>query len=127
MRWLEAKASPAANAIEVATFIYEEIICRHDIVDVIHSNQRTHFVNELISQLMQKFNMKYHKITAYHPQANGLAERFNGTLKQTLAKISEGVENWDDFIIFADMFFFSFTFKASQFSLGLALKLYLLE
>ena len=42
--------------------------------------------------------MKHHKITAYHPQANGLVERFNGTLKQTLAKISVGVEDWDDFL-----------------------------
>ena len=41
----------------------------------------------MITALTQKFNMKHHKITAYHPQANGLVERFNGTLKKTLAKI----------------------------------------
>ena len=49
-------------------------------------------------QLVSKFDMKHHRITAYHPQANGLVERFNGTLKRTLAKISEETEEWDDYI-----------------------------
>jgi hypothetical protein len=44
--------------------------------------------------------MKHHKITAYHPQVNGLVKRFNKTLKQILAKISAGVENWDEFLAF---------------------------
>src|SRR6185369_3619820 len=97
-RWPEARAVPQASAQQAAKFIYEEIICRHGIVDVIHSDQGTHFVNELINQLVRKFDMKHHKITAYHPQANGLVERFNGTLKQTLAKIAQGTNDWDDFI-----------------------------
>ena len=67
-------------------------------MNVIHSDQGTHFVNNLIKRLTQKFDMKHYKITAYHSQANGLVERFNGTLKQTLAKISAGVEDWDDFL-----------------------------
>ena len=92
-RWPEARAVPQASAQQAAKFIYEKIICRHDIVDVIHSDQGMHFVNDLIKRLTEKFDMKHHKITAYHPQANGLVERFNGTLKQTLAKIFAGVED----------------------------------
>ena len=42
--------------------------------------------------------MKYHKVTAYHPQANELVERFNRTLKKTLSKICEETEEWDNFI-----------------------------
>ena len=48
--------------------------------------------------LAKKFKMKHHTITAYHPQANGLVERFNGTLKQMLAKVSEEIDDWDQFI-----------------------------
>ena len=45
--------------------------------------------------------MKHYKITTYHFQANRLVERFNGILKQTLAKISVRVKNWDDFLTLA--------------------------
>src|SRR6266511_2597699 len=97
-RWPEARAVPYANAEAAARFIYEEIICRHGIINVIHTDQGTHFVNELLKELAEKFQMKHHKITAYHPQANGLVEWFNGTLKKTLAKIAEEIHDWDKFI-----------------------------
>ena len=91
-RWPEARAVPYANAEAAARFIYEEIICQHDIVNVIYTNQGIHFVNELLKELVEKFQMKHHRVTAYHPQANGLVERFNGTLKKTLSKICEETE-----------------------------------
>ena len=97
-RWPEARAVPQANAQNAAKFIYEELICRHSTINIIHSDQRTHFVNKTISDLMKRFDMKHHKVTAYHPQANGLVERFNETLKKTLAKLSEEFDQWDDLI-----------------------------
>src|ERR1044072_8507753 len=97
-RWPEARAVPTATSQEAAKFIYEELICRHGIINILHSDQGTHFVNEVIADLVQRFDMKHHKITAYHPQANGLVERFNGTLKKTLAKLSDESDQWDDLI-----------------------------
>src|SRR5208282_5380963 len=39
------------------------------------------------------------RTTAYHPQANGMTERFNGTLCTALAKLSEGnTDDWDVYI-----------------------------
>ena len=40
-RWPEAKAVPQTNAQQVAKFIYEELICRHSTINIIHSNQGT--------------------------------------------------------------------------------------
>ena len=97
-RWPEARAVPTATSKEAAKFIYEELICRHGIINILHSDQGTHFVNEIITDLTKRFDMKHHKITAYHPQANGLVERFNGTLKKTLAKLHEESDQWDELI-----------------------------
>src|ERR1044072_3509411 len=52
-RWPEARAVLQASAQQAAKFIYEEIICRHGTVDQIHSDQGTHFVNDLITRLAQ--------------------------------------------------------------------------
>ncbi len=97
-RWPEACALKEANAEQVAKFLYEDIICRHGIIDKIHTDQDTHFVNQIIEQLTNKFHFRHHRVTAYRPQANGLVEAFNGSLKKTLAKLSEGIEDWDKFI-----------------------------
>src|ERR1043165_7038831 len=58
--WVEAKATPTASA----TFIYEDIICRHGAVGVIHTDQGVHFINELVKKLTNKFFIKHHKVTA---------------------------------------------------------------
>src|ERR1044072_10001149 len=86
-RWPEARAVQWADAQSAAKFIYEELICRHGIINIIHSDQETHFVNETINELLTRFDMKHHKVTAYQSQANGLVEHFNRTLKRILVKL----------------------------------------
>ena len=98
-RWPEARATSTAMALEASKFIYEDIICRHGIVDIIHTDQGTHFANEMMEALEKKFYFKYHKVTVYRLQANGLVEGFNKTLKQILRKLSEGLEDWDDYLL----------------------------
>src|ERR1044071_1907148 len=97
-RWPEVRATTSATAVEASKFIYEDIIYRHGIVDIIHTDQGTHFVNEMMEALEKKFHFKHHKVTAYRPQANGLVEGFNKTLKQMLRKLSEGLGDWDDYL-----------------------------
>ena len=53
----EAQAIQLADALPIALFIYEDIICRHGIPREITSDRRTEFVNELIAILYQQFNI----------------------------------------------------------------------
>src|SRR2546421_10624158 len=97
-KWLEAKAMRDATATNVVKFIYEVIICRHGCPKIILSDRGTHFRNKLVEELCEKFEIK-HKLSApYHPQTNGLVERFNRTLCEALAKVSEKENQWDEHI-----------------------------
>ena len=64
---------------------------------VIISDQGREFCNQLSDQLF-KLTKTQHRITsAYHPQTNGLTERFNQTLSNSLrAKINEYQDDWDE-------------------------------
>ena len=71
---------PTKEAKHVAEFPYKMIL-RHGCPLEIVSDQGREFCNQLVDLLEELTGFK-HKITsAYHPQSNGLDERFNQTLK----------------------------------------------
>jgi hypothetical protein len=86
-KWPEARALPDTTADQVALFIYEDIICRHGCPSKILSDRDTHFNNQVVKLLMEKFEIKHNFSTPYHPQTNGLVKRFNRTLCKSLAKL----------------------------------------
>lgn len=94
-KWPEARALDVATAEKVAEFIFEEIICRHGCPHIILSDRGTHFRNQMIANLLERFRIKHLFSTPYHPQTNGLVERFNRTLCESLARTTEIVTNWD--------------------------------
>ena len=63
------------------------------------SDQGREFCNQLVDLLEELTGFK-HKITiAYHPQSNGLDERFNQTLKAQLQKlVNDHQDNWDELL-----------------------------
>ena len=98
-KWPEAKPVPNATAEQVSIFLYEDIIGRHGCPMKILSDRGTHFKNQMIQHLLQKFQIKQLFSTPYHPQTNGLVERFNRTLCEALAKLtSEHKKDWDLYV-----------------------------
>jgi len=49
----------------------------------------------VVKELMEKFGIRHHNSTPYYPQTNGQVERFNRTLKESLAKLSIENTDWD--------------------------------
>src|SRR4051812_16630527 len=62
------------------------------------SDRGTHFRNKLMEELCRKFEIKHKLSSPYHPQTNGLVERFNRTLCEALAKVSEKENQWDEHV-----------------------------
>ena len=59
----------------------------------------SHFVNEMLDSLCEQLGSRHKLSTAYHLQTNGLVERFNRTLCETLAKFAnDHKDDWDMYI-----------------------------
>ena len=53
------------------------------------------FFNQYRSRVCQTFNNNERRTTAYHPQTNGLCERFNQALQTLLrARMNKDQDNW---------------------------------
>lgn len=69
------------------------------------SDQGREFVNQVSKDLFSITNTEHRISSAYHPQTNGLTERFNQTLQRALIKlVNNSQNNWDeklDGILFA--------------------------
>lgn len=64
---------------------------------VLTTDQGKEFHNEINRLLMESFQIDHRLTTAYHPQANGLDERFNQTLCNAIAKVTgEEHDTWDE-------------------------------
>ena len=63
---------------------------------VITTDQGSEFKNNLNSEMMRVFDINHRLTTPYHPQANGLDERYNQTLVNCLAKFAQDDrQTWD--------------------------------
>ena len=60
------------------------------------SDQRVHFVNQIIKAVTEEFQIQHKKSTPYHPQANGPVEVFNTILENVLTKVcSTSHDDWN--------------------------------
>ena len=76
-----------------------DVFTRVGIPREILSDQGTQFMSGLMREVSRLLSVKQLTTTPYHPACNGLVERFNGTLKQMLRKMStERPKDWDRYV-----------------------------
>ena len=72
-------------------------MCRMGCPRVLITDQGREFVNSLSSELYSITHTEHRITSVYHPQTNGLTERFNQTLTRCLAKVvDESQSDWDE-------------------------------
>jgi len=115
-RYPEAVALKNISTTAVAEALVS-IFARVGIPEEILSDQGTQFTSDLMKEVGRLLSVKQLTTTPYHPQCNGLVERFNGTLKTMLRRMcTERPKDWDRYI---DALLFAYR-EAPQESLGFA-------
>ncbi|GBL61171.1 Transposon Ty3-I Gag-Pol polyprotein, partial [Araneus ventricosus] len=100
-RFTVIKALPTAEATEIAKFLVEEIILKHGAPREMISDRGRSFLSNLVKDINQLCQTSHLLTTAYHPQTNGLTERFNKTLADMLSMyVDVEQRNWDTILPF---------------------------
>ena len=73
-KWAETESLPDKSARRVAWFLYEEIICWYGCPQIIQSDNRLEFVNEIIRELLKQFQIWHQTVSLYRSQANRMIE-----------------------------------------------------
>ena len=97
-RWPEAVALPDITTERIAESLLD-IFSRLGFPQEILSDQGSQFTSGLMKEICRLISIKQSFTTPYHPMANGLNERFNGTLKAMLKRIcQERPKDWDRYL-----------------------------
>ena len=95
-RWMEALPIPNQEAQTVATRLVDEVFLRYSVPEQLHSDQGRQFESELLTEVCKILSIRKTRTTPYHPQCDGLVERFNRTLLDMLATCSKDHPfNWE--------------------------------
>ena len=86
-KWVEAIACPHNDAKTVINFLQKIIFVRFGTPRALISDEGTHFINKMLSAVLNKYNIQHRVATAYHPQTGGLAELSNREIKSILEKV----------------------------------------
>ncbi|MCO5600551.1 hypothetical protein L7F22_054665 [Adiantum nelumboides] len=116
-KWAKAKATQKADARTTAHFMYEHIFVRYGLPIEIVSDCGTHFINEVVENLLDEFMIVHKKSIPYHPQAKGKEEAPKKTLCTILTKIvSKTRTGWDQ-MLHSTLWAYRVAYKTSMGSL----------
>ena len=104
-KWPEVFATVDQTSPTIAKLLVEEIVSRHGVPSELLSDRGTAFLSRLMLDVYQLMGIAKTNTTAYHPQTDGLVERFHRTLTDMLAKsVVKGGKDWDKqlpYVLFA--------------------------
>ena len=120
-KWPEVFATKDQTALIIARLFVQEIICRHGVPCQLLSDRGPAFLSYLMTEICELLGVDKLNTTAYHPQTNGLTERFNRTLTDMLAKkVEQNGKDWDShlpIVLFAYRASIQVSVRESQFYL----------
>ena len=98
-KWPFVFAIPDQKTERIAKLLAQEIIPFFGVPEALLSDRGTNLLSHLVLDLCDMFGIKKLNTTSYHPQCDGMVERFNRTLKIMLRKHAARFGNqWDKYL-----------------------------
>lgn len=95
-KWVEAFAVPSIDAETYAKIFVEQIVCRFGPPQRLLSDRGSNFLAQVSNAIYDLLKIKKISTSAYHPQTDGLVERFNHTLADMIATAEiNHLQDWD--------------------------------
>ena len=92
-------------------------VSRFGVPSIIHSDQGREFESRLFEEVCQLLGIEKTRTTPYHPQSDGLVERFNRTLQQMLsAFVNKERDDWDEHLPYVTMAYRATVHESTKFS-----------
>ncbi|XP_052624784.1 uncharacterized protein LOC128132304 [Lactuca sativa] len=110
-KWAEAQALLTNDTRVVVKFL-KKLFSRFGVPRALISDRGTHFANEQLEKVLQRYGVHHRFSTPYHPQTNGQTEITNRALKRILERsVGSNRKDWTDKLDDA-LWVFRIAFKA---------------
>jgi hypothetical protein len=98
-RYAITQATPNCTAETAAKFLVKNVILQYGVPKQLLTDQGTHFMSNVFEAIASRCGVNHITATTYHPQCNGLTERFNATLVDAIGTyVNQQQSDWDDYL-----------------------------
>ena len=95
-KWMEAIPMPDQTAVRITNELVKLFsMLGLPQIAIVHSDQGQNFESTVLKQTLEVFGIHKSRTTAYHPQGDGLVERFNHSLLQLLRSFVQLESDWE--------------------------------
>ncbi len=105
-KWMETYAIPNQQAETVASKLVEQFVCRFGVPAELHSDQGRNFESQVFKEMCKILNITKTRTTPYNPKSDGMVERFNRTIVNSVALMIQPHQHqtdWDKYLPFVGM------------------------
>lgn len=94
-KWADAIPLPNQKAPTITSALIK-LFSTMGMPEIVHSDQGQNFESMILKQSLDAFGISKSHTTAYHPEGDGLVERFNRSLLQLLRTYVEQESEWEE-------------------------------
>ena len=96
-KWADAIPMPDQKAQRITKELVK-VFATFGLPQILHSGQGRNFESTILKQTLDAFGESKSHTTAYHPQGDGMVERFNRSLLEMLRAYAEKEADWEQYL-----------------------------